>query len=91
MIMARRGAHLGDDEEGEVEAVHEEVGDSVAHVLLGALDILLDQDAVQAGRHHRTHQLAIVPPHRLDALRPSVCASQMQPDPDLLQLGLFGW
>ncbi len=38
------GARLGDDEQGEVQAVHEQVGDGGAHVRLGALLVARDQD-----------------------------------------------
>lgn len=68
-------ACLGDDEQGEVQAIHEQVGDGAPHKGLGALLVTLDQDHLQAGRHHVAHQQAVVAPHDLDALAPRMIES----------------
>ena len=62
-------AYLSDDQQGEVEPVHEEVGDCVSDKLLRTQDVPLDEHHLQACCDHILYQQAIVTPHRLNTLR----------------------
>ena len=66
MVGAR--GYLGDHQQGEVKAVHEQVSDAVLDILLGALHITLDEQLLQAGGDHILHQQAVVTPHCFDTL-----------------------
>ena len=68
-VTTRGLADLGDDKEGEVHAVHEQVRDGAAHIGLRALHVLVHQDLLQAGGDNIAYQQAIVPPHGLNALQ----------------------
>lgn len=54
---------LGDDEEGDVHLVLQELRDDALAVGDGPRHVPLDEDLAQARVHHAPHQQAVVAPH----------------------------
>mmetsp|Transcript_136285 Transcript_136285/g.423493 ORF Transcript_136285/g.423493 Transcript_136285/m.423493 type:complete len:331 (+) Transcript_136285:462-1454(+) len=59
---------LGNHQEREVDPVLQELADDALGVLHGTRDGPIHEDSAQAGLHDLSHQAAVVPAHRLDAL-----------------------
>ena len=60
-------AHLCDDQQRQVQPVHQQVCDAVLDKLLGALHVPLNQELLQASCDHILDQQAVVTPHCLNA------------------------
>lgn len=74
---------LSDDEERQVHAIHQQIGDDCLHVSHSALHVFVDQHLLEACRHHVLHQQAVVAPDRLYTLPHA--------SPLALSIMLIGW